>query len=722
MIVAGLRNHYDIAFNALGDLFTYDSDMEWDAGTPWYRPTRIYQLVSGGDYGFRESSGKLMAYCPDVVPPLVDVGPGSPTGMVSGIGTKFPAKYQHAIYACDWTYGTLYAVHLTPEGAGYRANLEEFLTGKPLALTDAVVGKDGSLYFAVGGRRNQSAVYRVTYVGKESTEPAAKPVETPEHRLRIELEGLHREGTGPDAIDRAWPHLGHADRLVRYAARVAIERQPVELWGRRALNEREPWALIESGVALAHRGGNEHQAGLLAMLNGIDFAKLNSEQQLALIRIYQIAFSRSGVPTSELRKATVDRLDALYPAESNALNLELSRTLVAIDSSSVVAKTMSLMPRAKDIDPAWLSVTKLSRNDRYGPNFLRVGDSRPNLQQIGYAYALRMAKTGWTPELRQEFFRWFSQTGSWQGGNQFQGFLDQIKSDALANVPEAERSKMAALATPKPSSRPAVTVQPPKGPGKNYGVDEVFALAKDALKDRDFNRGRSMYVAAACQACHRLGNDGGGVGPDLTNAVNRYTLKDLLENIIEPSKVISNQYESTVMELSDGSILSGRIVTEDGTNLRIATNPNLPHQFTDVRIDDIVSRKISPVSLMPTGLINTMNAEEVIDLLAYILSAGDASHKMFRPQAVSSTEVEKQSLPRTAETFDVSGHKAYLYAAPAPASGKPWIWYAPTLNGVSLAGRKLYFEKFLNAGYRLQVTIWVKFAARLQHRQVHAVL
>ena len=47
----GMRNHFDTAFNALGDLFTYDSDMEWDAGTPWYRPTRIYHLVSGGDYG-----------------------------------------------------------------------------------------------------------------------------------------------------------------------------------------------------------------------------------------------------------------------------------------------------------------------------------------------------------------------------------------------------------------------------------------------------------------------------------------------------------------------------------------------------------------------------------------------------------------------------------------------------------------------------------------------
>ena len=195
-------------------------------------------MVSGGDYGFRESSGKLLSYCPDVVPPLVEVGPGCPTGVVSGLAAAFPAKYQNCIYACDWTYGTLYAVHLKPHGAGYDAKLEEFVTGKPLPLTDVVIGKDKAMYFAIGGRRTQSAVYRVTYVGNESTAPAPDLAETPEHKLRIELERLHDEGTGPDAIDKAWSHLGHADRLVRYAARVAIERQPAKQIGRASCRER----------------------------------------------------------------------------------------------------------------------------------------------------------------------------------------------------------------------------------------------------------------------------------------------------------------------------------------------------------------------------------------------------------------------------------------------------------------------------------------------------
>jgi pimeloyl-ACP methyl ester carboxylesterase len=61
---------------------------------------------------------------------------------------------------------------------------------------------------------------------------------------------------------------------------------------------------------------------------------------------------------------------------------------------------------------------------------------------------------------------------------------------------------------------------------------------------------------------------------------------------------------------------------------------------------------------------------------------------------VSAQEV----LPKTAETFEIDGHKAFLYAAPKPAPGKPWVWYAPTLKGISLVGRKMYFEAFMKAG------------------------
>lgn len=631
LLTAGMRNHFDLAFNALGDLFTYDSDMEWDAGTPWYRPTRIYQVLSGGDYGFRESSGKLQGYCEDIVPPLCEVGPGCPTGMTSGLGGAFPAKYQHAIYACDWTYGTLYAVHLTPQGAGYAAELEEFVSAKPLPLTDVVIGKDGAMYFAIGGRRVQSALYRVSYHGSEITAPAPPPTETPEHRLRVELEKLHEGGTGPEAVEKAWPHLGHPDRLVRHAARVAIERQPVQLWAERVVPKVEPWAVIESAIALARRGGKDHQAPLLGRLNGLDFTQLDTAQQLALVRAYQISMARAGMPVEEARAATVARLELLYPAKGNDLNRELAIALVALDSPTVVAKTLALMKVARDEPVAWLSADLLARNDSYGANFLRTGPARPNVQQISYVHTLRHARSGWTPELRRDFFAWFLTTRQWQGGNQFRGFLDQIRADALANVPDAEERKVLNdLSTLKSLDANPVPIRPPRGPGKHYTDADLPAFAPDALKNRDFTRGRELYIAAACQACHRLGNDGGGIGPDLTGAVNRYTLRDLLENIIVPSKVISDQYESTILELKDGRTIVGRVSAEEGGILQVVTDPSAPNRTTDVHKSEVKTRQVSPVSLMPPGLIDSMNRNEVLDLAAYILSGGQRSHPMFK--------------------------------------------------------------------------------------------
>ena len=127
---------------------------------------------------------------------MVNVGPGSPTGVTFGYGAKFPAKYQEALYLCDWSYGKLYALHLKPKGSTYTGELEEFLTGTPLALTDVVVNpKDGAMYFAVGGRNTQSGLYRVTYDGDEPTAPT-EPDDAPGARrgprLRHKLEALPR--------------------------------------------------------------------------------------------------------------------------------------------------------------------------------------------------------------------------------------------------------------------------------------------------------------------------------------------------------------------------------------------------------------------------------------------------------------------------------------------------------------------------------------------------
>ena len=96
IIATGLRNAYDAAFDRRGELFTFDADMERDLKTPWYRPTRICQVISGAEFGWRNSSGKWPPYYPDSVPPVLEIGPGSPVGVSFGYGAAFPARYQNA--------------------------------------------------------------------------------------------------------------------------------------------------------------------------------------------------------------------------------------------------------------------------------------------------------------------------------------------------------------------------------------------------------------------------------------------------------------------------------------------------------------------------------------------------------------------------------------------------------------------------------------------------
>ncbi|HMP80915.1 MAG TPA: heme-binding protein, partial [Pirellulaceae bacterium] len=237
LISIGYRNQYDIAFDENGELFTYDADMEWDVGLPWYRPTRICHITSGSEFGWRSGTGKWPEYYPDSLPAAVQIGFGSPTGVCFGTGSRFPNKYQKALFAADWSYGILYAVHLQPQGASYTGEAEIFCTAPGLAITDLVIRpQDGALYFLIGGRQSRSALYRIHYEPKPA--PTLELVDlslgvNAHVQVRHALEQFHMQAPADDfhvAIEYVWPHLKSDDRWIRFAARTAIEHVPAELW------------------------------------------------------------------------------------------------------------------------------------------------------------------------------------------------------------------------------------------------------------------------------------------------------------------------------------------------------------------------------------------------------------------------------------------------------------------------------------------------------------
>lgn len=616
---SGFRNVFDAAVNRDGELFTYDADMEYDFNTPWYRPTRICHVVSGAEFGWRNGAGKRPPFYADNLPAVLDIGPGSPTGMTFGYGAKFPAKYQNALFALDWSWGKLYAIHLEPSGSSYTATKEEFLTGAPLPITDAIIHPDdGAMYFTIGGRRVQSGLYRVTYQGNESTEPAvAQPTESAARNTRRLLETFHVRNDD-QAIATAWPKLEDDDRFIRWAARVAIENQPIESWADKALEDPNPATQVEALMALARVAGvcpqhrDEHtppvdaelRARLFDAMLSLDSEELNQQQQLTFLRTLQIILNRFGQPDDATLTKLIDKLDPLFPAETPELNWLLCETLAGLESPHVAAKAMTLIAAAPTQE-----------------------------EQLQYARSLRFLKSGWTNELQTAYIEWFLKAASYRGGASFDRFIEFIRDDAVASLSDTEKAELADVLAKTPVRKSALENLGSIFEGRpttNWTLEELSRSTSDGLTDRSFLRGRQMFAASGCYTCHRFDNQGGITGPDLTSAGRRYSPHDLLDQIIHPSKVINDQFSAVTIVTDDGLIHTGVVVNLNGDELTLNTDLTDPNQTVRIDRKEIDEMTISKISPMPIDLLNRMKKEEILDLVAYIISGGDPKHEAFQ--------------------------------------------------------------------------------------------
>jgi putative heme-binding domain-containing protein len=146
----------------------------------------------------------------------------------------------------------------------------------------------------------------------------------------------------------------------------------------------------------------------------------------------------------------------------------------------------------------------------------------------------------------------------------------------------------------------------------------------------NFAVGQQLFKAAACVSCHKLNGQGTNVGPDLTKLPPEYSKADVLEHILNPSKKIDKKYQSNVIALTSGKMITGLIVEEEGESLKVVDNALAPDKITTIQKTDIEERTPSDVSIMPKGVLNKFTREEIFDLLAYVLSGGDKDNAMFK--------------------------------------------------------------------------------------------
>ncbi len=592
LVSIGFRNQFDIAFNALGELFTYDADMEWDIGAPWYRPTRICHVTSGSEFGWRSGTGKWPEFYQDNLPAVVDIGLGSPTGIVFGYGTQYPAKYQQALFACDWSYGVIYAVHLEPKGSSYAATFERFCAAPALPVADIVVNPhDGCLYFVTGGRRVQSGLFRVRYDGPlDGQEVTSRQV--PEAEQRHTLEAWHQADENVD-YSIIWKAIGQTeDRHLRFAARTALEHQPIENWLDQGLQQADATALIEVITAISRVGSDIHIEGSLNALAALHWETLNELQQLQLMRAYGLLLIRLDSEGTLVKAAVNERFSSLYPTSQLLVNQELARLLSVTDANGFVFKTLELLTAASSQEEA-----------------------------IHYALCLSHVKQGWSDTYRQTYFRWFFDAASVRGGNSLRGFLNNIRQQAIEHLDESTKVQLGKLVAAPPEiedpyrqlkSRPFV---------KNWEVEEVVIAIQDRLDEADLENGRQMFSLAQCFACHRLAGTGGIVGPDLTPVGNRYSLHDLVVTLIDPNREVSDQYVATKFLLNNGQVIVGRVVNLNHNQYLVQTDMINPAHMTGINVNEIEEMKPSETSMMPSGLLDNLTIEEICDLIGYLKSA-----------------------------------------------------------------------------------------------------
>jgi putative heme-binding domain-containing protein len=311
--------------------------------------------------------------------------------------------------------------------------------------------------------------------------------------------------------------------------------------------------------------------------------------------------------------------------------------LITIEAPKAVEKTLALIAKNekfddKDNEMVTASADLILRNPQYGLDLASLLEKMPPQQQTFYAIMLSSAKTGWTPAAREEYFKWFHKAFSYQGGRSYIGFIDKARQLALKNVPSdkvAYYNKLSGSELLTGTGNDLVKLYTPKGPGRGWKVDQAVELVKDSLANRDFERGKQIFSAVLCSRCHTIQGEGADVGPELTQLGTRFSVKDMLEAIIEPDKAVSDQYASISFQMKDGQSIVGREVNQDANFYYVSQNPFDPKTIRKVAKKDVVSSKISPVSMMLPGLINGLNPNELRDLVAYLMAGGNKNNPIY---------------------------------------------------------------------------------------------
>jgi putative heme-binding domain-containing protein len=484
LVAAGFRNHFDAAFAPNGELFTFDSDMEWDEGLPWYRAVRVCHCPPGADFVWRTGAANTPAYYIDSLPPIFETGRGSPVGLEFYDHYAFPKKYRGCYFMADWSLGIIWSCFLEREGASYKAKVEKFCTGAPMNVTDLNVGPDGAIYFVMGGRGSQGGVYRIVCdkPGQPSgpndiAQPLAPWSKVRDH-LTPDLQKLPVVATfktmatqsSVDVDDRAkavWL-LGQTEGELasQHAAPALVQ----------ALKDTDPLVRRRACEALI-RINHEPPVGTLWPLLGDKDRFVRHAARLVLERIepkkyadkiwketndliawngiIALCHTNQAAPFAEQIFARLRGEQVALKEPQQLLDWLRTTQLALVHCEARPIWSKAIAKQCEDLFPhkdwrinrelAILLVAFQREGQLEKPIQTRlmkaIEDSKDDrMQQIHYVYCMRLLRDGWTTDLTRNVTYWYAGTGGWKGGFSFQPFLENIFKDCVAGF-DAEAKK-----------------------------------------------------------------------------------------------------------------------------------------------------------------------------------------------------------------------------------------------------------------------------------------
>lgn len=146
----------------------------------------------------------------------------------------------------------------------------------------------------------------------------------------------------------------------------------------------------------------------------------------------------------------------------------------------------------------------------------------------------------------------------------------------------------------------------------------------------NYGNGKQLFTVANCVGCHKLDGVGREFGPDLSKLDPKVTSIDILKEILDPSAKINEKFQTNVLELGSGKVITGLVVEETPDVIKIVENPLIKAEPIVVKRGDIVDRTRSKISIMPKGLLDKLTRDEIFELVAYVNARGNKNHPSFK--------------------------------------------------------------------------------------------